>query len=281
MVDRALVFGEAADVYDRVRPGYPASLVRDVCSYAAREHLQLLEVGAGTGKATAAFADHVDTLLALEPDPAMAAVLIRRVAGHPHVRVVTSSLEDHAPSDRWDILLSAEAWHWVDPARRWQLALDHLTTGGVIALCWHYDRPARSEQRAAVADALQPTPELGGHQGAPPAESLADTWPATEMAAQPALTNLRQHGYHWSRTVSVADFVGQLSTQSSFRTLSEARRTQLLDRVAAGLSSVASDVSLEVETRLYLARVDFPRPDRIEDADPDAAVGPSTLTGVR
>ena len=48
--ERGQVFGELAEEYDRVRPGYPAELVTDVLALAGPG--PVLEVGAGTGKAS-------------------------------------------------------------------------------------------------------------------------------------------------------------------------------------------------------------------------------------
>jgi ubiquinone/menaquinone biosynthesis C-methylase UbiE len=53
-----MVFGEVADDYDEVRPGYQAELARAVVEYADGP-ARLVEVGAGTGKATAALAVRV------------------------------------------------------------------------------------------------------------------------------------------------------------------------------------------------------------------------------
>ncbi|GIF76535.1 class I SAM-dependent methyltransferase [Asanoa siamensis] len=66
------VFGEVAEDYDRVRLPFPAALVDDVLGYS---HLAgpALEVGAGTGRATVAFAERGVPVVAVEPDAAMAA----------------------------------------------------------------------------------------------------------------------------------------------------------------------------------------------------------------
>ena len=56
MVERALSFGAVASAYERYRPGYPDELVDEVLAYAGRPVRTALEVGAGTGKATRAFA---------------------------------------------------------------------------------------------------------------------------------------------------------------------------------------------------------------------------------
>ena len=103
---RSRVFGQVADVYDRVRPEYPTQLVDDVLGYADGAPAPALEIGAGTGKATAAFAARSLPVTALEPDPAMAAVLRRQVAG---VTVVVSSFEEYEPPHRFGLVFCADA----------------------------------------------------------------------------------------------------------------------------------------------------------------------------
>ncbi len=51
--DQRLAFGSVAELYDRARPSYPEALVDDVIAFAGvMPPTRLLEVGAGTGKAT-------------------------------------------------------------------------------------------------------------------------------------------------------------------------------------------------------------------------------------
>jgi SAM-dependent methyltransferase len=85
------VFGEVAETYDRVRQPYPEELFGDVLDYAG-DARTALEVGAGTGRATAGFATRGLTVTAIEPDAEMAAILARRASGDTdralHVRAV-------------------------------------------------------------------------------------------------------------------------------------------------------------------------------------------------
>lgn len=88
-----LVFGEVAELYDRVRPSYPDALVDDVVELAgagngARDApLAALEVGAGTGKATVMFAQRGVTVHALEPSAAMAAIARRKCSRYEAVTI--------------------------------------------------------------------------------------------------------------------------------------------------------------------------------------------------
>ena len=95
--EQRFVFGEDAELYDRARPGYAARSSSTACSGFAGvegDGLRALEVGAGTGKATVAFASRGLRILALEPSPEMAEVARRNCAGFPRVRIAPASFEE-------------------------------------------------------------------------------------------------------------------------------------------------------------------------------------------
>src|SRR5262249_27615202 len=85
-MDQALrtPFDANAELYDAARPSYPEERVDEVV---LRSGIppggRILEIGAGTGKATLSFARRGYAILALEPGGNMAAVLRRSVAGFP------------------------------------------------------------------------------------------------------------------------------------------------------------------------------------------------------
>lgn len=62
---RALSFGATAEEYDRVRPSYPSALIDDL---EALHPLAVLDVGAGTGKASELLAARGLDVLAVEAD---------------------------------------------------------------------------------------------------------------------------------------------------------------------------------------------------------------------
>ena len=65
-----------ANIYDEIRPSYPMELIEDIVSLTGINHRShLLEVGAGTGKATLIFAEKKFKVIAIEPCEDMAKVL--------------------------------------------------------------------------------------------------------------------------------------------------------------------------------------------------------------
>jgi SAM-dependent methyltransferase len=110
MIERALTFGSAASAYERFRPGYPDELVDEVLAYAGGPLHAALEIGAGTGKTTRAFAGHGITVTASEPDPAMLAELRKHVPGT--VTTVQAAFEDLPLAAAYDLVFAAASLHW-------------------------------------------------------------------------------------------------------------------------------------------------------------------------
>ena len=132
--EQRLVFGEVAEQYDRHRPAYPDALVDDLVELAGLEADALvLEVGAGTGKATSMFAARGIRVLAVEPSAEMAAVARRVCAGYREVRIEQADFERWDPAGReFALMFAAQAWHWVEPAVGFAKAASVLRPGGVL-----------------------------------------------------------------------------------------------------------------------------------------------------
>jgi SAM-dependent methyltransferase len=124
---RAEAFGSAADVYDRYRPRYPQSLVDALVS---RDGMRTLDVGAGTGIASAQLMEAGAEVLAVEPDPRMAAV-----AAGKGIRVEQATFEDWQPAGRtFDLVVFAQSFHWVEPRCALTKVASILGPGGRLAL---------------------------------------------------------------------------------------------------------------------------------------------------
>lgn len=130
------VFNEVPELYDRVRPGYPHELFADLVTITGMdEEASVLEVGCGTGQATRSLAALGCSVTAVEPGAGMAALARRRLAAFGNVNVDTSTFEEWDDRGaRFDVLVAASAWHWVDPSIGWQRAHDVLKPGGWVAL---------------------------------------------------------------------------------------------------------------------------------------------------
>ena len=150
------VFNEVAELYDRVRPGYPNELFADLVAITGMdESSSVLEVGCGSGQATRALAALGCSVTAVEPGAELAALARRRVASFPGVEVETSRFEAWDDRGRrFDALVAASSWHWVDPSVGWRRAHEVVSPGGWMALLGHVvvRRPGEPEVYAETAD---------------------------------------------------------------------------------------------------------------------------------
>lgn len=125
-------FGEAAQAYERGRPGYPAEIIDWLLGDAAE---RVVDLGAGTGKLTRALVPRVPHVIAVEPDSGMRAVLSQCLPG---TSVVDGTAEDIPIRDGWaDVVVVGQAWHWVDPVRAVPEVARVLRPGGVLGLVWN------------------------------------------------------------------------------------------------------------------------------------------------
>jgi SAM-dependent methyltransferase len=244
---RSRNFGSIAELYERVRPGYPAEAVdwllpRDA---PASGELRIVDVGTGTGKLTDALLARGRQVTAVDPDPGMLAVLS---AKHPEVRTVTGTAEQLPfDDDTFDVVTFGQSWHWVDPPRGSAEVARILRPGGHLGLFWNI-RDAREQASggrwvAELADIL-------GHQSADELMLDAGGPVVTEPLAFDAMREV-----DWVSTIEVGTLVDLAATHGFVITASEADRRQMLDAVRALGERVADGEGVvRLPYRLYVYR---------------------------
>lgn len=205
---RARSFGQVAGLYERWRPGYPDALYTDVLELGPGG--QVLEAGAGTGRATLALARRGASILAVEPDPAMAAVARRRTQGMA-VEVQESTFEDcSVVPGTFDLVVAAQSWHWVDGERGPPVAARALRPGGALCLWWNRPR----ELAGPVWDAIHEA--YAEHAPALDRRATLHQQPEREQQVEPALgfTPWITRTYDWSATYDAESYGGLVQTHS-------------------------------------------------------------------
>jgi 2-polyprenyl-3-methyl-5-hydroxy-6-metoxy-1,4-benzoquinol methylase len=144
------LFDNIADRYDATRPGYPAEVLDEVCTAAGlRPGAQVLEIGCGTGQLTRQLAGRGYQLTAIDLGASMVAAAERNVAD-PQVRFEVCAFEEFAAAGPFDLIVSATAFHWVDPSIGLAKCAQLLRPGGWLALLSTgevYAEPFRTQLR--------------------------------------------------------------------------------------------------------------------------------------
>ena len=144
-----VLFDRVAERYEASRPGYPAHVVDFVIATAGLgAGAAVLEIGCGTGQLTRRLASSRLRLMAIDIGPSMVAAARQRLSG-ADVSFEVTSFENLAAADAsFDLVVSAAAFHWIDPEVAFSKTARLLRPGGWLALLGtddRYDDPLGAE----------------------------------------------------------------------------------------------------------------------------------------
>ena len=257
-----LAFGTVAELYDRHRPGYPPEAIdRLVQAAGLVAGDEVLEVGAGTGKLTVPLAGRGLRVLAIEPSEPMRRVARARLAADAAdaadaaVEMVATDFERFTPPRRFAAVLSAAAWHWIDPARRYRLARGALVPGGTLGLVWNFADWPRCALREPLAHAYREAapgmePRFSMHPDTPPARLAGDL---VADARADGFTDARMIDIRWCNGFTAEEYLATLLTHQDHILLAPAVRDRLLDAVTEVIEGVGGRLELPMLCRLGLA----------------------------
>ncbi len=151
----ATVFGADVAGYQAARIGYPVELYAKLRKRCAANLGAVLEIGPGTGLATAELLARLgpNALIAVEADRELAAHLTASIPD-PRLTVIRSGFEQAELAGPFDLACCAAAFHWLDPEPALAKLLRILRPGGTLALWWNTHRQAGIGD--AFADAVTP-----------------------------------------------------------------------------------------------------------------------------
>jgi len=130
------VFDPVAQRYDASRPDYPAGLYDAIDRLAGPlRGATVVEVGAGTGKATRALLDRGARVLPVDVGAGMLAQLRAGSPTAPAVQADGTALP--VGTGAVDLVAAAQAFHWLPLDRSLPEAIRVLRPGGALALWWN------------------------------------------------------------------------------------------------------------------------------------------------
>jgi SAM-dependent methyltransferase len=250
--EQRLVFGEVAGAYDDVRAGYAADIGERIFAYVGGRS-PVVEVGAGTGKATGMLLAAGVAVTCIEPDPQMAAVLRARFGDR--VDLVDCGFEDWVPPPGGvPLICSAQAFHWICAELRWRRAHDALTDGGTLALFGHgygfVDAGLRQEINTVYGrvapELLNPDDDV--------ATAPEEHWFHVEMVGSGLFTEITSTLISSVVPYPTARYLTLLATFSNHRMLPAGRRERLHAGIAEVVDRRAGVVEVRLDTLLTLGR---------------------------
>ncbi|BBC22588.1 class I SAM-dependent methyltransferase [Pseudanabaena sp. ABRG5-3] len=238
--ERKTWYGSVADAYNRVRPRYPSEIIDRTLQLAQLPpQAKILELGCGPAIATVNFAKLGFSLLSLEPNLEAATLAKQNCAEYPQVEIQNLAFEEwELERDRFDAVLAATSWHWLDPAIAYEKSAAALKANGVLILLWNTP-PQLDEQTYQLVDEIYQSiapsiPLYARHEG-------RKTHQADFLKFSQTIID-SGHFHHLSYdssvykvTYSLDDYLLLLSTLSPYIALTEETRISLFAKLREAL----------------------------------------------
>ena len=225
-----------ASLYEKERPGYPNALFEDIIKFSKiPEDGRILEIGCGTAQATLPFAERGYAIHCIELGTNLAAIAKRKLSAYSKVQVSVGKFEEYPLEERtFDLVISATAFHWIDPDIGYRKVAKVLRPNGTLALFWN--KPVLTQVSADIVQSIQTVyervvPEIAKrfpglvHPDAIPA-SVKDEIDRSQLFGRVTVSK-----YRWEAEYSAKAYVELLNTYSDHIALVEEIRTELFNGI--------------------------------------------------
>jgi SAM-dependent methyltransferase len=219
-----------------------------------------LEIGAGTGQATAQFAWRGLSIRAIEPSTEMTELI--REKFEDSGLDVTAEASDFETAvlepEAYDLVFAATSWHWLSPGSRWEAVSRTLRPGGTLAVFWNWPHWRKSELR----DELDAVYERSG-------ANLDELGPMLKIEIDPialarewtrdapnldAFVEMKTAVYQWSIEYGAEEYVRLLGTYADHIALEPEIRQQIFTEIAEAIESRGGTLKLPHSTMLLVAK---------------------------
>jgi SAM-dependent methyltransferase len=226
-------FDPAAEIYDEIRPSYPAPLF-DCLFGLLPPRAHILEVGPGTGQATRDLLGRGAVVHAVELGPGMAAKLKANLPTDDLQVTVGDFEQVDVPKHSMDAVFSATAYHWITPAAQLDRPATILKPGGILAIV--DTNQVDSPDDEGFFDAVQPIYDryAQGHTGPPaPPRTNVDPPIRRSLSQDRRFVDVEVHGYDWNQTYTAAAYRKLMLSYSGTQMMNPTDREALLDEIEA------------------------------------------------
>jgi SAM-dependent methyltransferase len=227
---RGVLFESSALDYDQFRPNYPNEIVNEIVALShLRSSSRLLEVGCGTGKATVSFAARGYLIDCVDPGRSLVAFAKRNCQAWPNVSFKVARFEDaFLDAEHYDLIYSAQAFHWVDPEVRLRKAARLLKQTGSLALLNNYPGKQKDPVIDVIAAAVLEESQ-GRMKPWDYVEDLMDWKSEIERCGLFGEVSIVRH--QWTARYTAESYTGLFRTYSDYLSLPAGTKRKVAKRI--------------------------------------------------
>jgi len=222
-----------AKIYDEIRPSYPIELVNEVVKDLTKDNsTSMLEIGAGTGKATEYFAKTGHGIDCVELGENLANILIQKCRPYSNVDVFVEAFEtwEAREGKLYDLIYSAQAFHWIDPNIKYSKCHSLLKPHGKLGLFWYQPVPIENQLTKSIRKTITaycPTYYTDEESNELIEETILRR--KNELIESDLFINIEHHEFLVENTLSISDYISALNSFSKFASLEKVTRSKIVN----------------------------------------------------
>lgn len=257
-------FDTVASTYEKFRPGYPDGVFEMIFDYIALgPSSRAVEVGIGGGQATLPILKTGCDLTAVEYGSQLAELCMKKFSEYPRFSVITEKFENVAfPCDRYDLVYSASAFHWIPEQVGYAKVFSMLKGGGAFARFANH--PYRAKGNLPLSEELDRIyaayyDPYYGKKSKPPIEySDEQALQRAKIAEKYGFVDIQYALFHRTRTFSASEYRTLIGTYSDHIAMEEPIRTEFFSKIEEAINRHGGSISIDDTIDLQLARKPSP-----------------------
>ncbi len=257
-------FNTVAELYEKIRPGYPDELYNAIFAYAPIDGAShAVEVGIGGGQATLPVLKTGCNVTAVEYGEQLAQLCKEKFRDFSNFSVVVGKFEDVSlRADSFNLIYSASAFHWVPEEIGYKKVFNILKPGGVFARFANHPYQAKDDP-ALFIDIQQAYDEYYYTYYKDKQKRRACEY-TEEQASERALiagkygfSDITYKLFYRTRKLTAAEYRALIGTYSDHITIEESIREKFFDAVEETINLHGGVISIYDTIDLQLARKPF------------------------
>lgn len=252
-------FDTVADTYEKLRPGYVDELYQTIFEYKEINNLsRVLEIGIGGGQATLPFLKTGCCLTAVDYGENFCKICREKFKDYPTFYAVSGKFEDFASEQKYDLIYSASAFHWIPEETGYKKVYDMLENGGVFARFANH--PYRDKGQPALSEEIdkiyaQYYYKYHNKQQKPLIEYSAEQAENRALIAlKYGFTDIQHKLFHRTRTFSAYEYSLLLGTYSDHIAIEESIRNEFFNKIEEAINRHGGKITIYDTIDLQLAR---------------------------
>jgi SAM-dependent methyltransferase len=253
------MFDRTADYYDRYRPSYPTAIIERIIPLIPKAgSARMLEIGAGSGKATELFlpavrAHRLCRIDCVEPGENLVRIGQARFAPYAQIQYIIGRFEEvPLPPNHYDVVFSAQSFHWIPQPQGYTKCASILRDHGVLALFWNM---YITDDSALDRDLLALSAQYGGFAdflSADDCEKRVGTI-AAGIQNRGLFEAPQIHRVLWSQSYTAEEYYGFALTGNAFVQRSEEEKQRACRDIQALAEKYGGTILRPYLCVLYLA----------------------------